>query len=91
MRQVNFKRCPPGGSPTDESKDLLDFIESEARVWYNIQTHRALPSLQNLNEVFMRGKGDDGFILMTWEPFSLSDGEYQELTENFAKRRRPAG
>jgi hypothetical protein len=91
MRQINFKRCPPSAAPTEESKDLLDFIENEARVWYHIQAHRALPALPKLNEILMRGNGDDGFILMKWEPFALNDTEYQELKESFERRRGPAG
>jgi hypothetical protein len=90
MRQINFKRCPPSGAQTDESKDLLDFIENEARVWYHIQAHRALPALTKLNEILMRGNGDDGFILMKWEPFTLDDAEYPELKERFEQRPRPA-
>ena len=38
-----------------------------------------LPSLNELNEIFLKGSGHDGLIQISWKPFCIVSEEYAQL------------
>jgi len=87
MQTIHFKRLIPSGEVQELHEDLLTFLLREARLTYEPYVQGTLPSLETLNDILQRGTGDDGLIIMTWTPFSISDLEYKELEEAFRSRQ----
>jgi hypothetical protein len=86
MRIIRFKRPGPTGRAFPGEEDLLTFLLHEARLTYHPFAYGELPPLEVLNDIFKSGRGDDGAVCMTWDPFSISTEEYGELTGQFEVR-----
>lgn len=79
MREVEYQRWLPKGGAVTERTLLPEFLRREASIRMHLRRYKALPSMQDLNAKLLHGAGDDGFIMMSWEPFAVSVPEYEEL------------
>ena len=86
MRTVSYRRWNPRGGTIAQEKRLSAFLQEQAYVGLYFRNHRELPSLQEINEILLRGSGDDGFIGMTWEPFEITPAEYREVVTAFGTK-----
>jgi hypothetical protein len=83
QRLIRLKRCPPLTDATEEDISIAELMRREAliRLW---MPDKRLPTRDQLNTVFGRGGGDDGWILHFWEPFSIAE-EYADLEREFSR------
>jgi hypothetical protein len=80
MRFVRYVHLVPG-SPQECVKDLLSFVRFDSYLGTIINHDKELPEINELNRVLLSGRGDEGHFLLSWQPFQLTDSEYQELGE----------
>jgi hypothetical protein len=77
--RIHYERLSPRGGKESCEDDLLSFIRGEFHLGMHMATQKRLPPMDQINEVLGRGWGDDGFIMMIWQPFALNAKEYSEL------------
>lgn len=87
MRTIQYERLIFQGEREKKEVDLLLFIMTEGYLAQFVNSDRQMPPLVELNGVLASGKGDDGFILMRWEPFTITDQDYAELKVLFEARQ----
>ncbi len=66
-------------------RDLLSFIKTEGLLASIVNAEGRLPPLHELNRVLGSGKGDDGFVIMRWDPFTIGEQEYRGLLKEFSR------
>ncbi len=86
--RVRFERLLPRGGKEVCETDLLSFIQIEADLGMFLHFHKRLPPLEQLNAVLARGQGDDGFIAMVWQPFTVNAREYSDLEREYRQKRK---
>src|SRR4051812_19005520 len=94
MRTVSFQRHHPlaqgdrGPQPVSKEAELLTFLLGLATIGLAAHSTPRLPPLEEINQILERGAGDDGFIMLTWQPFQIQEMEYQELQAAFGELKR---
>jgi hypothetical protein len=83
-RVIRLKRCPPLNDPTEEDISVAELIRRDADIRLGMLAERRFLTREQLNRMFGRGAGDDGWILHFWEPFHITQEEYADLEREFA-------
>lgn len=83
MDQIRFSRIHPLGGQEERQVDLLTFIKIEGYLAMFCNSDERLPPLEELNRILSKGSGDDGFVIMKWEPFTVTQEEYAALEKEF--------
>jgi len=86
--RIRYERLLPRGGREVCETDLLSFVQTQADLGMFVHVHKQLPPLQQLNEVLAKGIGDDGFVAMVWQPFTLSAREYSDLEREYKRSRK---
>jgi hypothetical protein len=89
MRDVRFKMLPPvGPHPGIWTYGTLEqFALRLAPIYYALTVLRTLPSLEDINREFLKGRYSMGMSGGTeWKPFTITEDEYNELCEAFITR-----
>jgi hypothetical protein len=85
MRQIAYNRWNPNGGTIPCEQTLTDFLLEQAYIALYVRRRGHLPPIEDVNQLLQSGAGDDGFIGLTWEPFTISDEEYQQLTQQISE------
>jgi hypothetical protein len=79
----------PTGETGREELSCAELILREASLNGYMAMRIAIPPIEMVNNFLSRGGGDDGFISFTWNPFTLSDDEYEAVHRKLVGKLRP--
>lgn len=80
---IRYSRILPLGDQEENQVDLLTFIRTEGYLAMFCNSDHRLPPMDELNRILSKGSGDDGFVIMKWEPFTVTQEEYAALEKEF--------
>jgi len=85
MRTISCISINPRGRSERFNLDLGQFVKGEMRLrelfWPGLK-----PDLETTNSIFRSGAGSDALMEWRWEPFELSEAEFNELVEQFKSK-----
>ncbi|HEY1174114.1 MAG TPA: hypothetical protein VGH19_22305 [Verrucomicrobiae bacterium] len=85
--RIKYKRMVFLREPEEYDVELSAFLLQED--WFlAYEAGKRFPNLISLNKFLSLGRGNDGLIPSRWEPFQLTEIEYQELYREFNERDR---
>lgn len=83
----SVKMAPYSKVPEDRGYSVLDLLEQMPSVMLVVTSTLSFPSLSLLNNLFLSGELDAGMSGgVCWEPFELSQGEWEELKDAIARK-----